>query len=830
MKKIVSLLTLCLLIVSALSAKQRTTNEVLLLAKQKLSTLPLTRNVQSQQLSIVPSSQLLPPSATRSARGEAFYLVSASSGFVLISGDDRMRPVIGYSDSHYTHPNNLPPNMLAWFEVYAAEYAYLQSGSNVGASFSDASVRSSSSYPERVDPLVQSTWGQDAPFFNMTPIRDGKQAKTGCVATAMSQIMAYHKHPACGQGTHTYSDKETNITLDFSKAPFEWSKIKMNYAGSSDIGANNAVAHLMYSSAVSISTVFGSGTSESSSISARAALIDYFDYDENTVKFYRKNHFTYRAWVDKMKRELSEKRPILYGGISTKHMGHSFVIDGYDKDELFHVNWGWDGGGSGFFSITTLNPFGGDDNTGGFAVDQDMVIGIQKTTGLGSYQSSFILFGALRLSASQIGRNGSFAVMKNTYVNHGELFYGAVQPILYSKSGEVVALLGTASVHSKIDRSYAIRDVEFKSLVIPSHVPSGEYELHVSVKENSETAWSKVRGEIADGSHYKVKVTNTEVVFIDATNFEGLTLNSFELLRDKIYQNMSLAFKLGIDNVGSEWTGRIGVQILSADGTKKILAQDRIYFHEGMQSIDLYTTYIDEPAGHYKLIPSYSKDGVAWHPLVDAAEVPIEIHPEPRWDQFKLSLDAPPTFKKELPSNEPFELSATIKNTGTGPFDGRVFIRVFVKGVGGVVIEPSMQVVVENGESKRVMFTVPHQLSEREYTLRFMYNYSMFGDRQFDDILYEFSVVAPSQMEQEFAISPSPIEDILEVQTKAPTYGWSIESIGGEKKMGSQSNNVTAHEYTVSVKDLPSGIYILYLYRKAEGKEPKKLKFVKNNP
>ena len=212
--------------------------------------------------------------------------------------------------------------------------------------------------PDAVEPLCSDTWTQDAPFHNLTPIIDSTHCKTGCVATAMSQVMYYYKYPKQGTGSYTYFDEDgckDTLTTDFSAHTYEWNYMLDSYEGVdySDRQAQ-AVALLSYDCGVSVDMRYGVEASGAESIRQPYALYHYFGYDPGMRTVYR--DFYPRSELHAMIRnELAEHRPVLCSAHDTGG-GHAFVIDGYDRQGLYHINWGWGGWCDGYYNIDYMNP------------------------------------------------------------------------------------------------------------------------------------------------------------------------------------------------------------------------------------------------------------------------------------------------------------------------------------------------------------------------------------------------------------------------------------------------------------------------------------------
>ena len=306
------------------------------------------------------------------------FNVGEQQGFVIVSGDDRTPAILGYADQGSFADQDMPDNMRAWLQGYEDQMKWMdQSDYQAAPAKKVNGVRSS------ISPLLTCTWNQRAPYNNETPIYNGANCLTGCVATAMAQVMYYHKWP---------EDFTTSIPSYFSNTALgtlpELSPVKFNWAGMYDNYDNgesgDAVAKLMRYCGQSVEMNYGTGSSGAVTTKVAPALKTYFNYD-NTTRLVEREDYTAEEWSEIIYTELKEARPVLYGGRTSKS-GHEFVIDGYSEDELFHFNWGWGGSCNGYFLLAVANPYnntgaGASGSTDGYSFDQDAIIGIQRQQG-----------------------------------------------------------------------------------------------------------------------------------------------------------------------------------------------------------------------------------------------------------------------------------------------------------------------------------------------------------------------------------------------------------------------------------------------------------------
>lgn len=342
----------------------------------------------------------------------SFYVFNTTgSGFVIVSGESNAEEVLGYSNDGAFDPANIPPAMLDLFDQYKSEISY-------AATLDIDANPASSVVPSRkaIAPLCATKWNQGAPFNNMCPMYDASQrCVTGCTATAMAQVMKYHQHPDKGTGTMTYAPTingtATTITLDFSQTTFDWGNMLNVYNSSATEAQNNAVATLMYNCGVACQMSYGL-SSGASHVFACYGYARYFGYDKSVQRALR-SYYSITGWNDLVYNELANNRPVHYAGYNTE-AGHSYVCDGYDKDEYFHINWGWGGMSDGYFKLSALTPssqgIGG--SNAGYNAGQEIIYNIKPDEG-GSYSYDAVCGGAFTSTTTSVSKTSSGTVSFN---------------------------------------------------------------------------------------------------------------------------------------------------------------------------------------------------------------------------------------------------------------------------------------------------------------------------------------------------------------------------------------------------------------------------------
>lgn len=313
-----------------------------------------------------------------------------NKGFAIVSGDDDMPEIVGYADHGTYDANNMPAAMAAFLNNYRATIEAVKQG-NASAIKNIAEAKALRSNNTRattaVSPLLGDIkWNQSEPYNNMCPKYDDTNlSATGCVATAMAQVMMYWKYPnelkADIQGYKT-STHELTVAGETKGQKYDWENMLPSYySGNYNQTQADAVAKLMLHCGKAVKMNY---SMESGAIVTPDRLAKYFGYDSDLMLDLSRTSFTLAEWTAIIDKELQAKRPILYGGQTTKS-GHQFVCDGSDGNGLYHINWGWGGYQDGYFDITILNPgqggIGAGNVTDGYNRGCDMIIGIQPDNG-----------------------------------------------------------------------------------------------------------------------------------------------------------------------------------------------------------------------------------------------------------------------------------------------------------------------------------------------------------------------------------------------------------------------------------------------------------------
>ena len=284
--------------------------------------------------------------AAATATQQPYYVFNddAGKGFVVVAGDDKMGKVLAYSKEASIDMANLNPEARYLFDSYRQMYEELGKNKTLTTRAGAATKAA-----DAVQPLLKSKWGQDYPYSKLT------QYVTGCVATAVAQVMYYHKWPAQGKGQESYKVTFDNTvrSADFTKSHYDWDNMLPDYNRRNvTTKQEDAVALLMNDVGIATNMQYTDRASSTQSYMAERALRNYFDYDAALVTRFDEGEDNF---IEIVKKELRNGFPLYISGDSKTGGGHAWVCDGFDEEDRFHMNFGWNGQANGYYSLATLS-------------------------------------------------------------------------------------------------------------------------------------------------------------------------------------------------------------------------------------------------------------------------------------------------------------------------------------------------------------------------------------------------------------------------------------------------------------------------------------------
>lgn len=281
-------------------------------------------------------------SSIHSSAPQSYYVFNAedNEGFVIVSGDDRTREILAYADHGNFDIDQVPSNVKWWLDYYERVITNLDKAPR------QAPLKGTRRALERenIAPFITTTWGQGAPYNTQCPTVDDEHCLTGCVATAMAQVMNYMRCPGGETGTiDGYTTGSLNLWVDgLASTSFDWGNM-----------TDDDIARLMRYCGQGVNMDYGLDTSGSMVFNVPYAMKSFFGFD-NSVWFVYASDISADAWINLIYREIADGRPVILGG-GDDLSKHAFVCNGYE-DGLFYINWGWDGNFDGYFELELLSP------------------------------------------------------------------------------------------------------------------------------------------------------------------------------------------------------------------------------------------------------------------------------------------------------------------------------------------------------------------------------------------------------------------------------------------------------------------------------------------
>lgn len=694
-----------------------------------------------------------------------FYVFNRgkSNGFVIVSGDDRAEAVLGYTDNGSFDIDNIPPNMKWWLNEYANQMDALYNGAYGDMRFLRSGTESSSNLRQTssdvVAPLLgEIKWDQSEPFNNMCPIYEGKNSVTGCVATAMAQIMRYHKHPKQGKGSHTYywSEGGQELTVNFDGANYDWDNMLPTYGMARvDLGDNeperwwpeewlpegwqantqaekDAVATLMYHCGVSVEMKYTSGESGASSMNVPVALYNYFGYDGGMAYRHRDGYST-DEWEELVRSELDAGRPLYYAGVTPSGGAHAFVCDGYDTNGFFHINWGWNGISDGYYLLSALSP--GEQGTGGYEggynLRQGILTGIQPDKDGVPDNGAQILSTGL-IPVDDVVTKGNSLVFESEWLRSENWISDAVRfnlgLLFYNGLGELVASVPMNSGYLELERNYYY-DFTSQNMIFnfPEDLADGEYKLvlafsdygdgsgynwqHVKVPQNLQPVMARIEG---DNIYLSGGAKPDDENFNQAWKLDGLYSES--VVPDEISQYKNFSVTASLQNTGKYgFKGSVSLCYMDTDGntlfySKPVTCEIPSGEKQTVNIVDNVGNKLQ--AGKYQLSMVYNVESSVSSPLevtfdngkqyFDIEVIQGEV---PELRLLAASTEVPDTVFVE---QNDFTAKICIENIGNNDFSGEVAVELENERGGSVY---TFKVLAELLSGQTATIDVPCEIS-----------------------------------------------------------------------------------------------------------------------
>ena len=435
--------------------------------------------------------------AALSREESAYYYVfnnGENGGFVVISGDDRTQPVLAYSDTGHFDVEMKNESVKAIFDGYIREMDFLdEMGCELVEETTDM-AKTMKPTTDAVTPLLTSAWGQNEPYNCKCPTVGGATSKIGCVGVVLAQMLYYYrdrmpaKLPNAISGYSSYTGIKAGVA-------FNWDKMFDRYDKTQTSAQLEAVGNLCYWSALSLTSTFksGSNVTTASFSNIRKSLVEIFGFKSKYTQKKTRSSYTYQQWKNLILTDLYNGVPVPYDARASATIGHCMIIDGYDGNDLFHVNWGWDGDSNGYYLLSVMNKdydgFMGYDayvNTESHIGGQSALFDLQPINGYVSTDVNTVVTAVINSASSSTAKVTFYNyTSQSTDVNCGLGYYDANGNLQLLKDWG----LGTSTLQANkntgaLTFTLAASDFTAKKLA------KGTYKLYPIFKYKDDTHWN----------------------------------------------------------------------------------------------------------------------------------------------------------------------------------------------------------------------------------------------------------------------------------------------------------------------------------------------------
>lgn len=675
------------------------------------------------------------------ADAESLYIYNVGNeAFAIVSGDDAVEPILAYSMDGTFCTENVPEHIRQWLQTYVDEQNYYTN--NAGSQRAFATATTQSAYPNSVAPILKSNgeliqWDQSAPFNDDCPNYMGSRSAAGCVATALAQIMYYHRWPEKAQGgSKSYLTATYGIADDFTftGTTFDYGKmLPYYYKGLYTEEQGAEAAKLTHAVGVAVDMDYAPEGSGAHSMDIGNAFVKYFNYDRN-IHYVMRDYFTLGEWLDMIKGEISAGRPICYAGTSAS-IGHQFVIDGYGGNGMVHINWGWAGMSDGYFRLSVLAPSavgigGGSVTSGGFVFNQGMWLGMQRPTE-GTEPVSFYITEAANMTADKTSLLTGERIscgLPNFY-NASTDFDGAIGLVLTTEDGTQYVL---DQKPEKRSCGYGMGsntgNVIEMSGAMPEGLDDGMHTLAFATKATSEPRWSRIRSRDGFNDRYLVKAEGGKLTLTQAVQLPDAigTLSSDHT----IYTRCRCQFTAKLTNTTpSEYFGiaHVGIYTMEGDSPKLIAlcGENQVSLPVGEETEVVFKASIEGYNGNAVERGDYKACVLLEHQdkfYMVGEEIDVTINRIPS-GMANLVADEFSVEDTELALNESLCGNINVTNMQS-VYSGNVGIIIFKKGSNSGKAYWEKEVFLEKGTSASMSYDIPVQWSAGEYKAELRYNES----------------------------------------------------------------------------------------------------------
>ena len=626
-------------------AEQRSVEEAKEIASEKM-----------ENIGIAGSATLVESASKAKTNGkgesvEPYYVFAGDDGkgFVIVAAESSMPDIVGYSASGVYDEETMPDGLAYFLEAYADMAASASSGDNSTISRIMAARALRQSSVTAVSPLLGDIeWAQDEPYNSMCPVISGSSTVTGCVATAMGQIMMYHQWPESLQediSSYMYRLNGDTVIIDAIEAgyTYDWDNMLPTYSGSYTDEEAEAVGALLYHCGASLGMLYA--WSASSATNPYQEFVTYFGYDADTNQPLYAETYNLADWNEMILSELANGRPVFYTGSTSEDEGHAFVLDGVDSEGLYHVNWGWGGYQNGYFDITVLNPEKGGTGSGdaedGYARSCYMIVGLTPDDGQEGEAYYYQPDADVRELNSISITNGSRSSESETFslsveykiTNYkSDRFEGLIAVGLLQSDGSVECISSSQTSVSISGRGLTSFGSATCDFTVDYAFPTGNSALVAIYSDDEGETWNLC----GSGEYFAVVVNATETTLTEVDRTVSVTVEAEEELLAETSNQLKLT---ATNNLIVEFIGDLYVYISDSD-TQPDDYETAAYLR--IPSADSVSTYIDFDIDDADALYIWVEDEFG-NILVEAQQMSVSSNEEPELTLLSFATNASDT-------------------------------------------------------------------------------------------------------------------------------------------------------------------------------------------
>ena len=695
-------------------------------------------------------------------------------GWVIIPGDDVAMPLLGYADSGEFDYDNLPEAMKWWLEQYALEIDAAQKGG-----VETAAVAGGANSHDAISPLLKTNWDQNSPFNLLTPVVDGVQSPSGCVATSQAQFMKYFNYPSKGTGNLSYVMNGTTLSMNLDEVVFEWDKMLDVYGADATEEQKEAVAKLMQACGYAVKSDYKAYETSASVYLWYSSLVQNFGYAPSS-RLISRIYFNNEDWDNAVYQSLAHGEPVLYSGLGSSG-GHAFVCDGYSGDGYYHFNWGWAGLSNGYFLLSALNPtaLGTGGGAGGFNSGQIALVDCRP-----NFEGSVATPQMGLLQQTQLSYSN---VSKNLSIIGGGLMNLSATPLSARAGFEIecpdgtVLYAGETNSPLEFDVSFILTTYARK---VPVTLEDGTYKVRpvFGIEQDGTTEWYHAQVPVDMNPYWTLTMAGGKGTLENNTANSDIVVTDFKPTTE-IYSSTQFKVGANIQNNGErEFMSNLYVQIFSKEGSLVMTGTaNPVDLMPGQTD---YFEFTVEPrnliVGEMAISLSVDKNGEIKE---ITPRIPVTVHPFCTEVEIKATEFYVENADNVNPENINLHIAMTcVKGNYANPVRFWIRLASVTTGTWGQMLQTSW-VYLSEGESTSFVYTFEYPKGVAGETYNLLSNYiipesqSWFGQCQ-------FTIGATDGVEavEDDSDAPARYYNLQGMEVAAPVKGLYIKVKGGKSE------------------------------------------------